>query len=133
MIADTRTVDSDQQYLQLMQAFGDAWNRHDVSALMDAMTQDCIFEASSGPDACGRRYEGANAVRQAYADIFQAFPDAAWQKMRNFVSGSHGYSEWTFVGTRPDGERVEVNGCDLFTFRDGRIVTKNSFRKSRTR
>jgi len=26
-----------------------------------------------------------------------------------------------------------VNGCDLFTFRDGLILTKNSFRKSRTR
>jgi hypothetical protein len=26
---------------------------------------------------------------------------------------------------------VEVTGCDLFTFRDGRIAVKNSFRKNR--
>jgi hypothetical protein len=40
-------------------------------------------------------------------------------------------SEWTFTGTRMDGTRVEVNGCDLFTFRDGKIAVKNSFRKNR--
>ena len=33
--------------------------------------------------------------------------------------------EWTFSGTRPDGARVEVTGCDLFTFQDGKIAVKN--------
>jgi len=42
-------------------------------------------------------------------------------------------SEWTFVGTRAsDGLRVEVDGCDLFTFRGDRIRVKDSWRKSRT-
>jgi len=27
---------------------------------------------------------------------------------------------------------VEVTGCDLFTFRDGRIAVKNSYRKQRS-
>jgi ketosteroid isomerase-like protein len=40
-------------------------------------------------------------------------------------------SEWTFTGTRVDGTRIEVNGCDLFTFRGGKIALKNSYRKSR--
>jgi len=26
---------------------------------------------------------------------------------------------------------VEVHGCDLFTFRDGKIALKNSYRKNR--
>jgi ketosteroid isomerase-like protein len=30
-----------------------------------------------------------------------------------------------------DGSRVEVNGCDLFTFRDGKIAVKNSYRENR--
>ncbi len=30
-----------------------------------------------------------------------------------------------------DGTRVEVHGCDLFTFRDGKIFLKNSYRKNR--
>jgi ketosteroid isomerase-like protein len=40
-------------------------------------------------------------------------------------------SEWTFTGTRADGVRVEVNGCDLFIFREGKIALKNSYRKQR--
>ena len=39
-------------------------------------------------------------------------------------------SEWIFTGTRADGIRLEVNGCDVFTFRDGRIAVKNSYRKT---
>ena len=40
---------------EVLQAFADAWNRHDVDALMSFMTQDCVFEASAGPDICGAR------------------------------------------------------------------------------
>jgi ketosteroid isomerase-like protein len=47
------------------------------------------------------------------------------------VTGDRGVSEWTFSGTRSDGKRIEVNGCDLFTFLDGKIAVKNSFRKNR--
>jgi ketosteroid isomerase-like protein len=41
-------------------------------------------------------------------------------------------SEWTFTGTHKDGRHVEVTGCDLFTFRDGKIAIKNSYRKNRS-
>ena len=47
------------------------------------------------------------------------------------VQGDRGVSEWTFTGTRADGSRVDVHGCDLFTFRDGKIATKDSYRKNR--
>ena len=52
-------------------------------------------------------------------------------KARHFVVGDRGVSEWTFTGTRADGSHVEVHGCDIFTFRDGRIALKNSYRKNR--
>ena len=90
--------------LELLTRFADAWNRHDLDALMSMMTDDCVFEA---------------------------FPDAHWGNARHFVAGSRGVSEWTFTGTRTDGARVEVMGCDLFTLRDGKIAVKNSFRKNR--
>jgi hypothetical protein len=47
------------------------------------------------------------------------------------VSGDRGVSAWVFRGTRLDGTRVDVNGCDLFTFRDGKIAVKDSYRKQR--
>ena len=114
-----------------LQAFADAWNRHDIEALMRFMTADCVFEASAGADVCGTRYEGREAVRAGFADVWKTFPDAQWIAPRHFVCGDRGVSEWTFTGTRLDGVRVEVNGCDLFTFRDGKIAIKNSYRKTR--
>jgi steroid delta-isomerase-like uncharacterized protein len=116
---------------EFLQAFADAWNRHDVEALMSFMTDDCVFEASAGPDVCGARAQGREAVRSAFSEVWATFPDAHWGDASHFVCGDRGVSEWTFSGTRQDGTRVEVHGCDLFTFRDGKIRVKNSYRKNR--
>lgn len=117
--------------LELLDAFADAFNRHDAEGIMRFMTEDCIFEASAGPDVCGTRYAGREAVRAAFIDVWNTFSDAAWKDARHFVSGERAVSEWTFTGTRADGTRVEVNGCDLFTFRGAKIALKNSYRKNR--
>mgnify|MGYP003577088133 FL=1 len=116
---------------QALQRFAHAWNRHDVDALMSFMTDDCVFDASAGADVCGTRSVGREAVRAAFAEVWAVFPDAHWGGARHFVQGDRGVSEWTFTGTRADGSRVEVHGCDLFTFRDGKIATKDSYRKNR--
>ena len=120
-----------QVSVEYLQAFADAFNRHDADALMTFMTEDCVFDASAGPDVCGARYAGRAAVRAAFAEVWATFPDANWGGARHFVWENRGVSEWTFTGTRPDGTRVEVNGCDVFTFRGGRIAVKNSYRKNR--
>jgi steroid delta-isomerase-like uncharacterized protein len=117
--------------IEMLAAFASAWNRHDVDALMSFMTDDCAFEASAGADACGTRYVGREAVRAAFAEVWATFPDARWSDDRHFVHGNRGVSEWTFTGTRSDGSRVEVQGCDLFRFADGKIALKNSYRKNR--
>lgn len=120
-----------QVTVEFLQAFADAFNRHDVNAIMMLMTEDCVFEASAGPDVCGTRHAGAEAVRGGFTEVWTAFPDAAWVDARHFVCGERGVSEWTFTGTRGDGTRVEVHGCDVFTFRHGKIALKNSYRKNR--
>ncbi|UCH17869.1 MAG: nuclear transport factor 2 family protein [Burkholderiales bacterium] len=117
--------------VEMLQAFADAWNSHDPEALMSFMSDDCVFEASAGPEVAGTRYVGREAVKAGYLEVFATFPDAHWGNARHFIHGNRGVSEWTFTGTRPDGSRVEVNGCDLFTFRDGKIAIKNSYRKNR--
>jgi steroid delta-isomerase-like uncharacterized protein len=118
--------------VQELQAFADAWNRHDVDALMTFMSQDCVFETSVGPSAAGTRYAGREAVRAGFAAVFKMFPDAHWGNAKHFVQGDRGVSEWVFTGTTADGKRVEVHGCDLFTFQGGKIAVKNSYRKNRT-
>ena len=122
---------SDAALLDLLERFADAWNRHDLDALMSMMTDDCVFNASAGPQVEGQRSEGRQAVRTAYAAVFAAFPDAHWADARHFIAGDRGVSEWTFTGTQVNGTRVEVNGCDLFAFRGDKIAVKNSYRKNR--
>jgi len=113
-----------------LQAFADAWNRHDIDALMSFMTEDCVFDASTGPEVCGTRYAGRESVRAGFAEVWATFPDAHWGNARHFVCWDRGVSEWIFTGTRADGTRVEANGCDVFTFRNGKIAVKNSYRKN---
>ena len=121
----------EQELEKLLREFADAWNRHDVNALMSMMTEDGVFEASAGNHADGERHQGKSAVQAAYEAVFAQYPDAHWGNARHLVKGNRGVSEWTFTGTLKDGRRVEVTGCDLFTFRDGKIAVKNSFRKNR--
>lgn len=112
-------------------AFSDAWNRHDVDALMEFMADDCVFETAAGTDACGARHVGREAVRRAFESAWKTVPDAQWRNGQHFVHGDFGVSQWTFTGTAADGSRIEVDGVDLFTFRDGKIQRKNVFRKNR--
>lgn len=116
-----------------LQSFAEAWNRHDIDALMGFMAPNCVFEANTGPLSCGQRYEGMAQVREGFAKAWEEYPDAQWLNARHFVHNERGVSEWTFVGTRrSDGRRIEANGCDLFTFDHGRIQLKNSWRKAIT-
>ncbi|MES2993246.1 MAG: nuclear transport factor 2 family protein [Pseudomonadota bacterium] len=114
-----------------LEAFSAAWNAHDIDALMSFMSDDCVFQTAAGPDACGTRVTGTEAVRKAFAAAWQAVPDAQWRNGVHFVQGDFGTSQWTFTGTAADGSRIETDGIDVFTFKDGKIALKNVFRKSR--
>ena len=112
--------------------FEKGWNRHDVDLLMTFMAEDCVFESTAGPEACGARHAGRERVRQAFARVFEVFPDATFGAARHFVAGDRGVSEWRFTGTTAEGKTVEVDGCDLFTFAGDKIARKSSYFKTRT-
>ncbi|MEK0086015.1 nuclear transport factor 2 family protein [Benzoatithermus flavus] len=117
--------------LTLLDALFDAFNRHDVDGIMAFFADDCVFDAAAGPEAHGMRHMGRDAVSAAFAQVWATFPDARWADTRHTIADDLGVSEWTFIGTCVDGVRIEVEGCDLFTFRNGRIVRKRAFRKQR--
>lgn len=114
-----------------LQSFADAFNAHDINTIMNLMTDDCIFQASAGPDVDGEKFSGQIEVRRAFEAVFKTFPDAQWSNPKHFIIGDRGVSEWTFSGTKSDGTKVEVTGCDVFTFKNGKIAIKNSYRKNR--
>jgi len=99
---------------------------------MTFMADDCVFETTAGPEACGTRHAGRERVRQAFARVFEVFPDARFGDARHFVAGHRGVSEWRFSGTTVEGKRVDVDGCDLFTFAGDKIALKSSYFKTRT-
>jgi ketosteroid isomerase-like protein len=123
----------DEVSVEFLQAFSAAWNRHDLAALMSFMHADCVFCTVAGDAAHGTRHAGSEAVARAFAAAWAAFPDARWLNDAHFVSGTRGVSQWTFCGTAADGTRVEADGADVFTFKDGKILSKNAFRKDRPR
>jgi steroid delta-isomerase-like uncharacterized protein len=116
---------------ETLQAVLDAFNRHDLDAIMSHFSDDAVFDSPRGPEPIGTRYVGAAAVRAGLAKRFAGIPDVHYGDDVHFVSedGRRGVSEWTLSGTTTDGDRLEVRGCDLWTFEDGRIVRKDSFWK----
>lgn len=119
-------------YHALLERFAAGWNAHDADTLMACMTPDCIYRAAAGEEASGKEFRGQTEVREAFAAIFRAFPDAAWQNPSHHVARSHGCSTWRFVGKdKTTGALVEVDGVDIFELRDGLIAMKDTYRKNR--
>ena len=113
-----------------LQAYSDAWNNHDIDAVMSFMTEDCIFDTGGGAEHYGTRYQGFDEVRARFIEVWTDVPDVQFINARHFISGNRGCSEWTFTGTRPDGGRMAIDGCDLFDFVGGKIKVKNSYIKN---
>jgi ketosteroid isomerase-like protein len=107
----------------------DAFNRRDLDAIMSFFTDDAVFLSPRGPEPVGRRFEGKDAVREGLAARFSGIPDVHYGDDDHFAAGDRGASEWTLTGTTTDGVRLEVRGCDLWTFRDGLVTRKDSFWK----
>ena len=105
---------------------------HDLERIMSHFADDAVFESPRGPEAWGQRFVGKEQIRAAFAGRFSGIPDVRYRDGVHFVDGDRGASEWTLSGTTTDGERIEVRGCDLWTFRDGKIVKKDSYWKIRT-
>ena len=114
---------------QTLQAFLDAFNAHDVDAIMSFFTEDCVLEMPRGPAPGGRRLVGKEQVRQGIQSRLDGIPDIRYEDDRHFVSGERGASEWTIRGTQVSGEPIEVRGCDLIEFAGGKIARKDSFWK----
>jgi steroid delta-isomerase-like uncharacterized protein len=112
-----------------LQGFLDAFNAHDVDAVMSFFTEDCVFDTPRGPAPGGHRMVGRQQVRGAIQGRFDGIPDVRYGDDRHWTSGDRGVSEWTIRGTQVTGEPIEVRGCDLFEFTDGKISRKDSFWK----
>ena len=107
--------------VDFLQAFADAWNRHDIEALMSFMADDCSFNSSMGPDALGTHYEGREQVREGYQELARREPER-W----HLIDAMRPVDEiesvvWAEIERRlPDGLGVSGDGdASLPLFSDG--------------
>lgn len=110
---------------QLLEAF----NAHDIDAVMSFFVDDCVLEMPRGPEPWGRRMEGRDEVRRGLESRFAGIPDVHYSEDRHWTAGDRGCSEWLLTGTTREGERIAVRGCDLFEFRADKIARKDSYWK----
>lgn len=125
-------MNDDALKLQRLREIAAGFDLHDLDSIMDHFVDDCVFETPRGPEAYGQRHLGKAAVREAFAARFAGIPDVRYTGDSHFVCGDRGVSEWLLSGTMTSGERIEVRGCDIWTFEGDKVAVKNSFWKIRT-
>jgi ketosteroid isomerase-like protein len=115
--------------VETLRSVADAFNAHDLDAVMSFFTDDPVLEMPRGPHPWGQRFQGWEEVRAGLASRFAGIPDVHYGDDRHWVSGDRGCSEWLLTGTTVQGLRIEVRGCDLWEFEGDKIARKDSYWK----
>lgn len=107
----------------VVKVFNDAFNSHDIDAVMALMTEDCIFE-NTFPAPDGKRYEGAAAVRAELGKFLASSPHARFDEEELIACEDRCVVRWRY--TWGDGH---VRGVDVMRVRDGKVSEKLSYVK----
>jgi steroid delta-isomerase-like uncharacterized protein len=120
-----------------IQRYNDAWNAHDVDAIIAMHAADMVFENHTA----GERADGAQ-VREHIARIFEAWPDIAFSTRRLYVRDDLVVQEWTASATHstelrrgdmsapPSGKQVQWEGLDVIPFENGLVKRKDVYSDS---
>ena len=101
-----------------LKAIVDAFNAHDLDAIMEFFADDCSLDMPRGPEPWGKRFTGKAAVREGLAMRFKGLPDVHYGDDRHWVSGNMGVSEWSLTMARRPTES-EFMYADAITGNSG--------------
>jgi steroid delta-isomerase-like uncharacterized protein len=121
---------------QLAMAYGDAWNGHDLDAIMAMHAPDSVFQLNLGgaPEVVG-----VEAIQEAFAAIFAAWPDIHFATDRLYAHGPLFVNEYTITATlaepfslgglvaEPTGRPVAFRGVDVIPVADGLVRRKDTY------
>ena len=107
----------------------EAFNRHDLDAIMEFFSDDCSFDFPRGPEPWGHRFTGKAQVREAIAGRFKGIPDVHYDDEGHWVAADKGVSKWMLTGTTTTGVSVKVRICVLWEFRDGKVARMDTYWK----
>ena len=119
----------EERILAALEGLAAAFNAHDIDTIMGFFAEECSLDLPRGPDPHGTRCIGREAVRRGLMSRFETTPDVHYGEVEHFVAGEAGMSKWLLTGTTPQGQKVRVRGCDFYSFRDGKVVRKDSYWK----
>ncbi len=114
--------------IRIVLAFNEAFNRHDVSRMMQLMSEDCIFE-NTDPAPDGTVYSGKETVTQFWLDFFRESPSAHIDIEEIFGLGLRCVMRWKYSWVDINGKKGHVRGVDIFQVREGLICEKFSYVK----
>jgi steroid delta-isomerase-like uncharacterized protein len=131
-MADNNTASADQS--SWIRSYVDAWNAHDVPAVLDLMTDDVVWIDRT----LGEHVEGAGAVREFLGTLETTLSSDFRMELGRSVSDEKGYAfEWTLSGTndRADpqhglpatGQHFDIPGVSIGVLRDGRIAENKDY------
>lgn len=116
-----------------LRAFFDAWNAHDVEAIVGYFTPDGAYYASIGPDDTGTAFRGTDELRRGVSAFLRTYGDVCYTDLVVGMSGpDRAFASWTFHGIAPTGEPMSYRGVDLFAFEGDLIAVKDAYRKERS-
>jgi len=113
---------------RLVLAFNEAFNRHDVDAMMALMSEDVVFENTS-PAPDGSVYRGKEAVTRFWEEFFRQSPQAHIEIEEIFGMGFRCVMRWRYTWVDASGAAGHVRGVDIFRIKEGRICEKLSYVK----
>jgi steroid delta-isomerase-like uncharacterized protein len=129
--------DSAAELDRAIQRYNEAWNAHDLDAIVSMHAGDMVFENhTAGESAQGEE------VRRHIASIFETWPDIHFATRRLYVRDGLVAQEWTATATHqhtmrrgdlvaePTGKRIEWRGMDLIPFENGLVKRKDVYSDS---
>lgn len=128
-------MSADHPLSAVIARYNDAWNRHDVEAIVAMHTDDSVFENhTSGGLAVGK-----DAIRALVTGVFSTFPDLHFETRRAHLRDDLVVQEWTATAThdRPvmrggtalpaSGKKLSWKGMDILPMRDGLVARKDVY------
>jgi steroid delta-isomerase-like uncharacterized protein len=133
----TTETDSPQALEEAIAAYNEAWNGHDLDAIMAMHAPDMVFaNHTAGESATGEE------VREHIGRIFETWPDIEFSTRRLYVRDGLVVQEWTAKATHaqtmrrgdlvaePTQKEIEWDGLDVIPFEDGKIKRKDVYSDS---
>src|SRR5262245_30435063 len=106
---------------ELAERYGEAWNTHDVDAIVALHTEDSVFHLHVPG---GAPVEGRDAIRATFAGFIEQLPDINFATRRLTVGDDHWVLESVMTG---NGAQIEVDFVDVIAVRDGKVARKHSY------